>query len=425
MGGDAAKVVRCVIYYPVVSDAATLADLVNRASWYLPQSEFSQVEVSIPVSKEFLSADLKTLVPPASQFNYIGRSNNIHLVDQRVVDLSQADVILLWNKTSMLEPRILRHLATVSVVDPLFYGTVEGTMARKMYSRTLDSRQKERFSALSKANYRSLLGTAAGCKEGYVFGTGPTIERAEEFNYDLGFKVVCNTIVKNKTLLRHIQPQLLAFIDPVFFFSPCRYAAEFRRMVLDTVREFHCYIMVPDYNVPLLMAHYPELESYIIGMPVPDIWDMSLWELVGMALRRPGKMEWTDKIAGHKDKYNFPSESKFYVAASTSILTQFMLPIVSSFCEKIYVIGADGRKPDENYYWTHSSASQLGDLMQTIFDTHPSFFRDALYVDQYEEYCAFFEGLVEYGESLGKRYYSLTPSYIPALTKRPAPVRDK
>jgi hypothetical protein len=106
-----------------------------------------------------------------------------------------------------------------------------------------------------------------------------------------------------------------------------------------------------------------------------------------------------------------------------------MIPIVSSVCKEIYIIGADGRKPsetggrkpDENYFWRHSSSSQFIDLMQTVFDTHPSVFRDRPYTDEYKDYCEFFEGLLRYGEGLGKRYYSLTPSYIPVLAQRPAP----
>jgi len=103
-----------------------------------------------------------------------------------------------------------------------------------------------------------------------------------------------------------------------------------------------------------------------------------------------------------------------------------MVPVVSSVCKEIYIIGADGRsphgrKPDETFIWSYSSPSQFGELMQTAFDTHPAYFRDRPYTENYEMYCENFEGLVRYGESLGQRYYSLAPSYIPALAKRPAP----
>ncbi|MFC1983974.1 hypothetical protein ACFLVO_03065 [Chloroflexota bacterium] len=417
IAGCEGKVVRQVIYYPVVKDVATLADLVNRISWYLPQSSFSKVEVSIPVDTKLLNTNLKSLVPPSSQLSYIGQPSNIRLIDHCAVNLSQADAIMLWDKRTMFEPRILWRLPKVNVVDPWFYSELESAANRRLYFQTIESQQKEWFSQLSKKNYQVLLDVVAGCKRGYVFGTGPSLDRAMEFDYRGGFRVVCNSIVKNKALLQHIKPQLLTFADPVSHFSPSRYATEFRRMMLETVADFQCFIMVPDYNVPLLLAHYPELENRIIGMPIPAILDMSLHEIIGMVLRHPTKIPLLTKIPGHKETWNFPTSRKFYVRVAPSVMPSFMLPVVSSVCEDIYVIGADGRKPDEKYL-AHSSSSQFGDLMQTAFDTHPSFFRDALYADQYRAYYKYFEELLHYGESLGKRYYALTPSYIPALAKR-------
>ena len=38
------------------------------------------------------------------------------------------------------------------------------------------------------------------------------------------------------------------------------------------------------------------------------------------------------------------------------------------------------------------------------------------------EYCEIIEGIVHYVESLGEKYYSVTPSYVPALAKRLAPL---
>lgn len=423
--GDDKRVIRQVIYYPMVKDTATLADLVNRISWYLPHSNFSKVEVSVLVDETLLNTDIKSLVPPAPQQSYIGQCENIHLIGRRDLKLSKADTIMLWDKGSMFAPNILWHLGKVTMVDPDFYYVVESVLAARLYFQILDSEQKERFLHLSKKNFQSLLNDVGGCKKGYVFGTGPSLERAKEFDFRGGFSVVCNSIVKNKDLLKYIRPQLLVFVDEAFFFSPCRYSAEFRQMMLEAVNEFQCYIMVRDHEVPLLLAHHPQLENRVIGMSAPSVWDMSVRESIGMLLRGPSKMPLPGKVPGHQGKWNFPTLDKFYVHVAPSVMPGMMVPVVSSVCQEIYIIGADGRKPDENYFWTHSSASQLGDLMRTIFDTHPSFFRDTLYADEYVEYCDYFKELVQYGESLGKKYYSLTPSYIPVLAQRPAPGREQ
>lgn len=194
--------------------------------------------------------------------------------------------------------------------------------------------------------------------------------------------------MKNEDFLQHIKgPDLLVFADPVFHFSPCEYAAMFRDDALKVVQKYKCFVMVPDFTVPLMLAHYPELQEYLIGMHT-------------------------------KNDFNIPNLEKYYVKGSSNILTLYMIPVASSISQNIFIIGADGRKPDENYFWKHSSSAQYSNLMQTAFDTHPSFFRDRVYTDYYDRHCKFLDKLLQYGESKGKKYISLTPSYIPALEKR-------
>jgi len=383
------KDVRNVLYYPVVEDKETLADLVNRAVWYFPASVFSNVRVRIPVNINRANVDYSFLVPPGAQKNYIPKFKNIELIGQREIKLAEADAIMIWRTKGLFDPRVLPYFDRTSVVDPTYYSTIESRTYQGAYDRTIARVEHDNFNQLSKKNYEELLKQVAGYSKGYVFGTGPSLDRAFEFNYSNSFCVVCNSMVKNKALLNYIKPQLLVFSDPVFHFSPCRYAAEFRQMMLETVDRFQCYIMLPEQSVPLLLAHYPNLKSKIIGMP-----------------KKNGKV------------YNFPTADNFFVRGSRNVLTMFMLPVVSSVAGEIYIIGADGRQTDEKYFWQHSASSQFNDLMQTAVDTHPSFFRDRVYTEYYEEHCEFLEGLVNYGESLGKRYYALTPSYIPVLAQR-------
>ena len=101
-------------------------------------------------------------------------------------------------------------------------------------------------------------------------------------------------------------------------------------------------------------------------------------------------------------------------------MTMLMLPVASTVADETYMIGADGRSQGEKYFWKHNPSAQFDDLMDSAFATHPSFFRDRIYSDYYNEHCRYLEGLVAYGETRGKTYYSQTPSLIPTLAKRPA-----
>ena len=415
-----------IIYYPSVKDIGVLADLVNRISWYFPQTELARPHISIIVDSELADVDMGALTTPPYQERYIGLTDNIDLINGREADLGKADVIMLWDSRYLLNPTVLKYSSKVNIVDPGYYFSVEGDTHRRMYLNILPEDQRERLLGLSRRNYQALQDDLGACDKGYVFGTGPSLDRAMEFDYGDGFRVVCNSIVKNKPLLDHIKPHLLIFGDPIFHYSPCRYAEEFRKMVLEVVNKYQCYVLTQEYSLPLYLAHYPELENKLIGMPGPGVWEMSFSDMVKMVLRKPLQIPWFDRIPGHDEEYNFPTAEKFYVRLTGSILPSYMVSVASSFCKEISIIGADGydpneRKPDGTSVWSYSSSSQLNDMMRTAIMTHPSYFRDQPYTFNYQIYCKNFERLINYGESLGKTYYSLTPSYIPVLSERLAP----
>ncbi len=256
----------------------------------------------------------------------------------------------------------------------------------------------------------------------YVFGTGPSLEKlGKDFDYSDGFRLICNSIVRNKELLNHIKPHLLVFGDAQHHSSPCMYADMFRKAVIEAMHETDCFILTKDYYLPLLLTHCPELMNKSIGIEAPGVWDLSLREILFTILQNPHKLPWFTKIPGHEEAYNFPTLEKFYVRSAGSVLPSYMIPIASSVCNDVYILGADGldprgRNPDETFIWAYSSSCQFDE--QSAFETHPSYFRDRPNVEKFDIYSEKFNELIEYGESVGKKYYSLAPSHIPALAKR-------
>lgn len=417
--------VETITYYPIVEDLQTLSDLVNRVSWYLPQSSHAHPRVEIGVTRNLLDIEFDLLPTPVHQERYINGNRNIHLVEKEELDLSRADAILLWDKAQRYSLPVMRNIDRVYVVDPTYYFSVEAETYQRMYYKTLDPSALEYYCKLFRDNYQNLLSEVGDYDKGYVFGSGPTLEqRAFDYNYDDGFRIICNSIVKNTELMEHIRPHVLAFGDAQHHASPCKYAATFRQTVIDKQKEFGFYILTKDYFAPLLLAHYPELEEKIIGIEAPGVWDLSLREILRMIALRPHKIPWFDKIPGHDEAFNFPTIDKFYVRSAGSILPSYMIPLASAICKDIYIIGADGRdpngrKPDETYIWSYSSSCQFDDeLMGTAFETHPAYFRDRPFTEVMSIYCDNYEELIEYGERAGKRYHSLTPSFIPVLAQR-------
>jgi len=382
---------RTLRVFPPTRDRLELGDLVNRLAWYVPNPA---TRIQVPCAPAVLaeSANLSSLAVPRGQSRQFEKlPENVALVPARRVPEPEADLILLRRWRSLW--RVALDLNRVAMIDAEFYSTEESTTWATLHDSGLSAQERSDLESASKGNFANLLESLAGAKRAYVFTTGPSLDRATSFTYEpSSLRIVCNSIVKNRSLLEYIRPQVLVFADPVFHFSPCVYANEFRRHALEMIRQHDCYCMVPETQASLLLAHYPGLGGRLIGMPV---WPARVW--------------------------NFPTTQRFFVAETANIMTLFMLPLASTVAREVYVIGADGRQKGETYFWRHSAQNQFDELMQTVVETHPSFFRDRVYTDYYAEHCRVVASQIAFGEARGCTYNSLTPSYIPALAARHVP----
>jgi len=379
------KQIKSIVISPKITNSNELIDMANRVAWAFPYKEDLCIEIE--VSNELLSFDFSKVNKVPNQRNYL--DNNLSHISL-VKDHNHSADLILYTKASELLKSNPFKLYKTNILDKNYFSTVEGTLLQNGYSGTISKKDKLNLEKQSIINYTKMLEQNKHKNKAYCFVTGPSFDRYKEFDYEEdAFKVICNSTVKNDDFLEYIGgPDILTFADPVFHFSPNEYSALFRDEVLKVYRRYKPYIIVPFNTVSLILAHYPELKDRIIG------------------------------VQTKQDEFHFPTSDQLWVKSSANILTLYMLPIASSVSKKIYILGADGRNPDEKYFWKHSSSAQFDDLMQTVFETHPSFFRDRDYQDYYEEHCQFLNDLIEFGEQKGKKYLSLVPSYIPVLSKK-------
>lgn len=363
-----------ICFYPDITDNNQLNDIIQRTEWYLPVNSHSVFNIYLPTLLEVkIKNNYIKVVSPQKIKEYCGIS----------------DAILIWDKKSLHDEIIKHNTHRVYCVDPSYYSIIESKTYSELLYFTMDKDIQEYFLMLSKKNYEKMLNENKHKKEATIFCTGPSIEKAFDFNYNGHFKVICNSIIKNNKLLKHIEPDLLVFADPVFHFSPCEYSKQFREDAIKVIENYGCYCGVPEFIVPLMVAHYPNIKDKIIGIPMMNSVD-----------------------------FNFPNLTNFYTRLSSNILTSFMIPIASYISDIIYIIGCDGREKRETYFWKHNDSTQYSELMNTVFKMHESFFRDRVYHDYYQEHCEYLNQQLQYGENLGKNYYSLSRSFIPALRDR-------
>lgn len=373
-----------VCLYPALEDEASLRDVLNRLGWYLPERTLRDgVRIAVPTA---LDVEAAAGAPPG-QVEFSRDHLPLEVVAPAAADAAagDADAILLWDSASRLRPSLLRNLSKVEVVDPGYYSGVESYTWGAFTDRLREPTDGDRATEL----FRSLEDRREDFERAYVFATGPSLDRATDFEFDDDeLKVVCNSIVRNDDILDHIDPDVLVFADPVFHFGPSEYAATFREDAVETLETHDCIGFVPSRHRTLLAGHYPDLD--LVG-------------LTGVDAEEP----------------LFPTAEDRRVMSTNNIMTWFMLPIASSLTDEVYILGADGREEDESYFWEHNEDAQYDDeLMKSAVDSHPSFFRDRVYTDYYEQHCETLSAFLEYGESVGVDYYSLTHSYVDCLAER-------
>ncbi len=298
------------------------------------------------------------------------------------------EMILLADQDKLANSFIMKNLHRTEVVDPRNPQLELGAWWKLRYY-TLSFDEKKSYQSLYQSNYSKFLENNKQKNKAYLFGTGPSISQFRNFNFeDNSLKVICNSIVKNHELLEYIgKPDLLVFADPLFHFSTSGYARQFREDMLHVVNKYDCFLAVPDFSAPLLIAHYPEIEEHIIGV-------------------------------GHSKKITIPTEDYLSVLAADNIFTYLMLPMGSAIADEICMLGMDGRAPDDDYFWQHDKSSQYGNQLQKVKKAHPYFFISRNYSYYYMKHCKTVKKMIRRGERRGKRYCSLAPSNIPALGER-------
>ena len=100
-----------------------------------------------------------------------------------------------------------------------------------------------------------------------------------------------------------------------------------------------------------------------------------------------------------------------------------MLPLANTFCDTIFLLGCDGKRPDKNNedFWAHAETAQYQNMVITGHQCHPTFdvHRQKSTYGRYND--SVFHS-INIGETqYGKKYYTLEKSNILGLENRLVP----
>jgi hypothetical protein len=380
---------RIGVLLPEDAGPTDLGDVCNRLAWYLGGGRAGEggpeIELVVP-------PQLQEVFPeaPPEQEDYLSGLPGSGRIQRGAFDPGHYDRLLLWRTRDVLAPRLLRAIARVRTIDPWFYSGVEYAALRETMALSVDKAGEAGLLERSRENFQSLLGRWAGAPAVYVLGTGPSVEEMAGIETGGAPVIVCNSLVRDTELLDRLRPAAVCFTDEVFHFGPSRYAAAFRRDLLQTVERYDCFAITRPDGAALLLRHHPGLAGRLIALPA-------------------GAPAWT-----------IPSEKAFGVRATGNILTFYMLPLAAALAGRIRIGGSDGRQPGETYFWRHGGSVQYEGLMETAFRTHPSFFRDRVYSDYYRRHVRLLTDQIAWLERRGRRIESITRTHIPVLQRRAA-----
>lgn len=236
---------------------------------------------------------------------------------------------------------------------------------------------------------------AQGFERCYVFGTGPSLERARERDWQDGARVVCNTIVRDGELWHHIKPHIVAAGDAIYHFGFTEFARAFRKDLHERLAES-----------PNVLFVYPDYFDFIVRREFAAFTD----RLVPMPNGTQPRVH--DSFAVH-----------FSLPPLGNVLNKILLPLGCNLSKHVGLWGFDGRAPKDQLFWSNSQKQSYTELLPTLQAAHPAFFDHFVPRENPEKYVQSVHGdvleyLLSQAEQDGWTFTMLHHTWTPTLAKR-------
>lgn len=384
-----------IVYYPYFDSSDELTNHYYRACWYFPKEKNHCGEVDLYIQKKVILQEKP---------EYMGATNvsKDHIkikedISRLVKAAETAKVVLIWKKCeeSFIEKLKSKGVTVINIAtndeDAIEYGRYCDLIWR--YFKTDGEKKK-----IIQDSYNKFIKYADKIKEtgkrtGCVFGTGPSLETADEFDFSDCISVVCNSIVQNKELLSRIRPQFITAGDVVSHLGVSLYAEVFRKDLVDYLKNSDAYYLTTAPFGYILLEQCPEVAHKIILV---------------------------EQIV---DEQNYDLTQLFGLPKLDSTFNIHMLPIIHTFCDNIFILGCDGKSKTRNNedFWAHAQEAQYFDLVDTGHKCHPTFDinRKKSTYSRYQD--SVLHSVIEGEKRHEKKYYTLQQSYIEALEDKKLP----
>lgn len=359
--------IKTISIYPIINTIEQLEAIENKLKFYLPALYDSDAIIYI-----YCSSNLK-LPRSEGKIKYV--------ISDDILSMGSSDLILIWDKKELENQDILKY-NNVFCIDPEFFQLIDLKILISLNNKLLSNEDKYVYSLNSKNNYTRFYNKYHGIDKAYVFGNGPSlmsgIKMIPEKDLKQSVRIVCNGIINNNEIMKMIKPNVYVMSDIANFTYEMEEQME---RLVNYLDNNECTLIIPNYCYTLMVSKYKKIIDKIIG------------------------------IAEDADMINFPtSENMSIYAKAHNVITRFSVPIGSALSNNVIILGCDGVKIDDNEKLTFEHCENTA----SVIDKGQPNQRKSYYI----QHNTYFRELIEFGESKGIKYTSLTPSYIPVLDER-------
>jgi hypothetical protein len=237
--------------------------------------------------------------------------------------------------------------------------------------------------------------SACGLEKCYIFGTGPSLEKARTRDFTDGYRIVCNTVCKDREFFLNLKPNILVAGDAQYHFSDTRHAQTFLCDVEQRMEESEFVFCYPAIFDPFVKRRFERFEDRLIPIPI-----------------------------GHTFNLTTDITREFSLPNTGNVLGLLLLPIACQLSRDVRLLGFDGRQPSDDKFWTNSANHSYPKLIKEMISEYPAFYDHhvpktdpSYYVNSV--FGDYLDQAMSKAEREGWRFSLLSPSTSPALAKRP------
>ncbi|MBA4383618.1 MAG: hypothetical protein C0410_02680 [Anaerolinea sp.] len=228
----------------------------------------------------------------------------------------------------------------------------------------------------------------------YIFGTGPSLSKAGKMDWSDGYRIVCNTIVRDPDLWHKINPHFIVAGDAIYHFSDTKFARAFRKDLALRLSETNTYFVFPAMFYSIVRREMREYADRLI--PIPD---------------------------GTHTTVNVDLCQDFNLPRLGNVLPCLLLPLGCTLGKAIFLWGFDGRAPTDQLFWANSAKHSYPEFLPELKENFPAFFDHFVPANNPSQYVNTVHGDVleeclQSAEKEGWYFEMLHKSWTPTLQKR-------